>query len=176
MDRRNAVKLLFRHIYVCGTCASGNRRWIWSSSKRSAHNDIYRQHGQGGCISSVRSPSWWQRNSQLTFRSPPSKFQTYANSRQVSQLHVLGELEICAVRGKEWNFTVSCGGEQKFIPWTEDLANGYTTGAWVDVAHQLIADAFGVPQGVRMTLTYINSNGNETQLYDNMNSSSLYSC
>jgi hypothetical protein len=70
---------------------------------------------------------------------------------------------------------VSCGREQKIIPWTEDLANGYTTGAWVGVARQLTADAFGVPQGVRMTLTHINSNGNETQLYDNMNLSSLYS-
>jgi hypothetical protein len=88
--------------------------------------------------------------------------------------HCCGNLKICAVHGKEWRFAVSCGREQIIIPWTEDLANGYTTGAWVDVAHQLIADAFGVPQGVRMMLTYINSNGNETQLYDN-NPPSLYS-
>jgi hypothetical protein len=94
---------------------------------------------------------------------------------KASELHHYGEVKICAVRGKEWSFTVSCGPERKVIPWTEDLANGYTTGAWVDVAYQLIAGAFGVPQGVRMTLTYINSNGNETHLCDNMNSSSLYS-
>jgi hypothetical protein len=89
--------------------------------------------------------------------------------------HCCGNLKISAVRGKEWSFAVSCGREQKIIPWTEDLANGYTTGAWVDVAHQLIADAFGVPQGVQMTLTYINCNGDETQLCDNMTSFSLHS-
>jgi hypothetical protein len=91
---------------------------------------------------------------------------------KASDLHHLGELKICAVRGKEWSFTVSCGHEQRIIPWTEDLANGYTTGAWVDVAHQLIADAFGVPRGVRLTLIYTNRNGNETQLCDTVHSSS----
>jgi hypothetical protein len=111
----------------------------------------------------------------MTCLSPPSNIQTYLNSKKTSEPHYLGELKISAVRGKEWSFTVSCGREQKIISWTEDLANGYTTGAWVDVAHQLIADVFGVPQSVRMTLTYINGNGNETQLCDTMNSSSLYS-
>jgi hypothetical protein len=123
----------------------------------------------------VRSLSWWQCNSQLTCLSPPSSLQAFVSSRTACQQHILGEVKICAVRGKEWNFTVSCAREQKIIPWTEDLANGYATGAWVDIAHQLIANAFGVPQGVRMMLTYINCNGDETQLCDNMTSFSLYS-
>jgi hypothetical protein len=123
----------------------------------------------------VRSSSWWQYDSQLTCLSPPSNLQTFWNLAKVSELHYYGELKICVVRGKEWRFTVSCGREKKIIPWTEDLANGYTTGAWVDIVHQLIADAFGIPWGVRLTLTYININGNETQLCNNVNSSSLYS-
>jgi hypothetical protein len=111
----------------------------------------------------------------LTCLSSLETFNIFWGSRKASELHHLGELKICAVRGKEWSFTVSCGREQKIIPLTEDLANEYTTGAWVDIVHQLIADAFGIPRGVRLTLTYINSNGDETQLCDNMNSFSLYS-
>jgi hypothetical protein len=110
----------------------------------------------------------------LTCLSPPANIHAFVTFKKGSELHVFSELKIGAVRGKEWSFTVSCGREQRIIPWTEDLANGYTTGAWVDIVHQLIADAFGVPRGVRLTLTYINRNGNETQLCDNMNSSSLY--
>jgi hypothetical protein len=111
----------------------------------------------------------------LTGLSPPSNLQTFWNPLKASELHHYGELNCRAVRGKEWRFTVSCGPEQKIIPWTEDLANGYTTGAWVDIVRQLIADAFGVPQGVRLSLTYMNSSGNETQLCDDMNLFSLYS-
>jgi hypothetical protein len=68
--------------------------------------------------------------------------------------------------GEQNSFLVSLGQNEQVVPYTQDMNNAWNVVMdWVPIVRREIADAFSLSPSCQFTITYIDKDGNEAQLY-----------